>query len=187
MNFLGMGPGELIMIAAVGLLIFGPGKLPEIAAQVGKAVRDFRRSTTEISSEFRGAFSLESAPPPPAPAGPAAPFATNGAATTDAPVEQGPTPAGSEPALVDTTEWHWETSGEAGDGGWRPAEATAESTFWQWDAPEASAPAQGAEATAQAASTDGSLWQWDTTDTTLASGEKTGTPGSAHASETERT
>lgn len=52
MNFLGMGPMEILVIAVVGLIIFGPGKLPEVAGQVGKAVRDFRRMTTELSSEF---------------------------------------------------------------------------------------------------------------------------------------
>lgn len=52
MNFLGMGPMEILVIAVVGLIIFGPGKLPEVAGQVGKAVRDFRRLTTDLSSEF---------------------------------------------------------------------------------------------------------------------------------------
>src|SRR4051794_17378690 len=59
MNFLGLGPGELMLIAMLGLIVFGPGKLPEIAAQVGKAVRDFRQSTSEITSEFQRSFSLE--------------------------------------------------------------------------------------------------------------------------------
>jgi Tat protein translocase TatB subunit len=52
MNFFGMGPMEIVVIAVVGLIIFGPGKLPEVAGQVGKAVRDFRRLTTDLSSEF---------------------------------------------------------------------------------------------------------------------------------------
>jgi sec-independent protein translocase protein TatB len=56
------------------LIIFGPGKLPEIAGQVGKVVRDFRRTTAELSSEFNRTLSLEleerkatEAPAPPAP------------------------------------------------------------------------------------------------------------------------
>ena len=52
MNFLGMGPMEIAVIAIVGLMIFGPGKLPEVAGQVGKAVRDFKRMTADLSSEF---------------------------------------------------------------------------------------------------------------------------------------
>jgi TatA/E family protein of Tat protein translocase len=40
----------------VALIIFGPGKLPEIGAQVGKAVRDFRRATTDLTSEFQSSI-----------------------------------------------------------------------------------------------------------------------------------
>ena len=59
MNFLGMGPMELMLILVLALIIFGPGKLPEIAGQVGKVVRDFRRTTAELSSEFNRTLSLE--------------------------------------------------------------------------------------------------------------------------------
>src|SRR5215210_6991250 len=59
MNFLGMGPMELMLILVLALIVFGPGKLPEIAGQVGKAVRDVRRATTELSGEFNRTLSLE--------------------------------------------------------------------------------------------------------------------------------
>src|SRR5829696_8291631 len=59
MNFLGMGPMELMLILVLALIVFGPGKLPEIAGQVGKVVRDFRRTTSELSSEFNRTLSLE--------------------------------------------------------------------------------------------------------------------------------
>jgi sec-independent protein translocase protein TatA len=59
MNFLGMGPMELMLILVLALIVFGPGKLPEIAGQVGKAVRDLRRATTDLSSEFNRTLSLE--------------------------------------------------------------------------------------------------------------------------------
>jgi sec-independent protein translocase protein TatB len=59
MNFLGMGPMELMLILVLALIIFGPGKLPEIAGQVGKVVREFRRTTSELSSEFSRTLSLE--------------------------------------------------------------------------------------------------------------------------------
>jgi sec-independent protein translocase protein TatB len=58
-NFLGMGPMELMLILVLALIVFGPGKLPEIAGQVGKAVRDVRRATTELSGEFNRTLSLE--------------------------------------------------------------------------------------------------------------------------------
>ena len=52
MNFFGMGGMEIMVIMIAALIIFGPGKLPEIGAQVGRAVRDFRRATNEMQREF---------------------------------------------------------------------------------------------------------------------------------------
>ena len=41
---LGLGAPELIVILVVALLIFGPGKLPEIGSALGKGIRDFRKA-----------------------------------------------------------------------------------------------------------------------------------------------
>ena len=57
MSFFGMGGMEIMVIMVVALIIFGPGKLPEIGAQVGKAVRDFRRTTNELTREFNDSTS----------------------------------------------------------------------------------------------------------------------------------
>ena len=35
---------ELLVILVVCLVIFGPGKLPEIGAALGKGIRDFQRA-----------------------------------------------------------------------------------------------------------------------------------------------
>ena len=59
MNFLGLGPMELMVILVLALIVFGPGKLPEIAGQVWRVVRDFRRMTGDLSSEFNRTLSLE--------------------------------------------------------------------------------------------------------------------------------
>ena len=40
----GLGMPELIAIIVIALLIFGPGKLPEVGSSLGKAIRDFKRS-----------------------------------------------------------------------------------------------------------------------------------------------
>jgi sec-independent protein translocase protein TatA len=40
----GMGVPELIVILVVCLVIFGPGKLPEIGEALGKGIRDFQRA-----------------------------------------------------------------------------------------------------------------------------------------------
>lgn len=52
MNFFGIGGWELPIIAIAALLIFGPGKLPEVMGQAGKLVRDFRRMSAELTGEF---------------------------------------------------------------------------------------------------------------------------------------
>ncbi len=52
MNIFGVGPMEMGIIAIAALLIFGPGKLPEVMGQAGRAVRDFRRMTAELTGEF---------------------------------------------------------------------------------------------------------------------------------------
>jgi TatA/E family protein of Tat protein translocase len=98
MNFLGMGPMELMLILVLALIIFGPGKLPEIAGQVGKVVRDFRRTTSELSSEFSRTLSLEmeerrttdapDAAPAEAYAAPAPPVPENLMPTTNPPAAQ---------------------------------------------------------------------------------------------------
>ena len=37
-----LGPVEIVLILVIVLLIFGPGKLPQAAASVGKALKAFR-------------------------------------------------------------------------------------------------------------------------------------------------
>jgi TatA/E family protein of Tat protein translocase len=55
MEFFGIGMPELLVILVIAIVIFGPDKIPSMAAQVGKAVRDFRRYTSELTKEFNDA------------------------------------------------------------------------------------------------------------------------------------
>jgi TatA/E family protein of Tat protein translocase len=48
-----MGAGEIMVIMIVALLIFGPGKLPEIMGQVGRTVREFKKATRDLTGEFQ--------------------------------------------------------------------------------------------------------------------------------------
>ncbi|MGN6561050.1 MAG: Sec-independent protein translocase subunit TatA/TatB [Thermomicrobiales bacterium] len=59
----GIGAPELLVIAVLALIIFGPEKLPEIASQVGKAIRDFRRMSDELTGEFNRTMQLDAPPP----------------------------------------------------------------------------------------------------------------------------
>lgn len=42
----------MILIMTVALIVFGPKKLPEIGRSIGKAIRDFKKSTEEIKDRF---------------------------------------------------------------------------------------------------------------------------------------
>ena len=44
---LGLGFQELLIILVIVLFLFGGKKLPEIASGLGKAVREFKRATSE--------------------------------------------------------------------------------------------------------------------------------------------
>ncbi|HEV7663693.1 MAG TPA: twin-arginine translocase TatA/TatE family subunit [Chloroflexota bacterium] len=50
---------ELVLIVVLALIVFGPAKLPEIMAQVGKAIGDFRRATSDLSDEFNRTIQAE--------------------------------------------------------------------------------------------------------------------------------
>ena len=47
----GIGMPELIIIMVIILIIFGAGKLPEIGAGMGKAIKNFKGATSEIEHE----------------------------------------------------------------------------------------------------------------------------------------
>jgi TatA/E family protein of Tat protein translocase len=47
-----IGLPEMMVIMAIALLVFGPKKLPEIGRSVGKALREFKKSTEEIKDKF---------------------------------------------------------------------------------------------------------------------------------------
>jgi len=49
MDFLGIGPFELILILILGLLFFGPEKLPGMAAKAARLYRNFRKTTYELT------------------------------------------------------------------------------------------------------------------------------------------
>ncbi len=46
-----IGAPELIIILVAVLIIFGPGKLPDLGRTLGKSIREFRHSVQEINDE----------------------------------------------------------------------------------------------------------------------------------------
>lgn len=49
MPFGGIHLPELIAVLAIALLIFGPKKLPEIGASIGKSIKSFKKGMKEIN------------------------------------------------------------------------------------------------------------------------------------------
>jgi len=47
----GIGMPELIIILVIILIIFGAGKLPEIGAGMGKAIRNFKGASDEVEKK----------------------------------------------------------------------------------------------------------------------------------------
>ena len=77
-----MGPigwPELILILVVVLVIFGPGKLPDVGNAIGKGIREFRKASNDLQESVSGvpvrgnagraqpARVTAAEPPPPAP------------------------------------------------------------------------------------------------------------------------
>lgn len=63
----------LLILLVIVLIIWGPGKLPELGSGMGKAIREFRKASTEVKDQFTQATAEP--PAPQAPATPATPVA----------------------------------------------------------------------------------------------------------------
>jgi TatA/E family protein of Tat protein translocase len=140
MNVLGMGPLEILLIVVLALIVFGPARLPEIMGQVGKAIADFRRATSQLSDEFNRTIQAELAEgrslvedtkstvtgvhssinaaitgaPAPALTTPA-PAQTVAGVPTNGVASNGASGVATEdkPPLADTAQWSWETAAPA--------------------------------------------------------------------------
>ena len=47
-----MGPGELLLIALVVLVLVGPEKLPEFARTIARTIRDLKKYGQDVRNEF---------------------------------------------------------------------------------------------------------------------------------------
>ena len=53
MNFGNMGFMEILLILVVVLLLFGAKRLPEIGASMGKGIREFKKSISDVDRSLR--------------------------------------------------------------------------------------------------------------------------------------
>jgi len=60
----------IVGLLIIVLIIFGPGRLPELGGAVGKAMKEFRKATTELTNDMTSAVhgtpATPATPPPPA-------------------------------------------------------------------------------------------------------------------------
>jgi sec-independent protein translocase protein TatA len=88
MDFFGGHLPELIILLVVILIIWGPGKLPDIGTAVGRGIREFRKASAETRDAVQHAMATPEepaapTPPQPSPApepasSPAAPSSSDG-------------------------------------------------------------------------------------------------------------
>jgi sec-independent protein translocase protein TatA len=88
---------ELIIVLVLILIIWGPGKLPDIGAAVGRGIREFRKASAETRDAVRNATATT--PPPEEP--PASQPAQGGPAVEHEPASspEGPSSSGASSQL----------------------------------------------------------------------------------------
>ena len=93
-----IGPGELILILIIALVIIGPGRLPDVGSALGKSIREFRKASTDMADATR----IDTSPLPPsaapAPTAPPPPNSVPTAPGVPAPLAAPPEPAADETA-----------------------------------------------------------------------------------------
>jgi sec-independent protein translocase protein TatA len=53
MPFNNIGPGELIVVLIIALLVLGPKRLPEVGKSLGRGMREFKDSISGIGGNDR--------------------------------------------------------------------------------------------------------------------------------------
>ena len=104
MSFGSIGFSEMLVIAVLVLVFFGPRRMPEIGRAVGGALREFRRGLNEIQRELQEAERSASVEPEKQ-RGASAPPPSSSFPTSPAPaVPQSLTPAVPQPPEPDSPE-----------------------------------------------------------------------------------
>ena len=58
MNIFGIGLPEIIVILILGLLIFGPKRLPQLGRTIGKTLRGIQTASKEFENEINKTLQL---------------------------------------------------------------------------------------------------------------------------------
>ena len=58
-GIMGLGPGELVIILVILLVLFGGTKLPQLAKGLGQSIKEFKKSSKEDDTEVKPAAAPE--------------------------------------------------------------------------------------------------------------------------------
>ncbi len=53
MDFLGIGPPEIILVLIIAIIVVGPKRLPEVAVHLARAIRRLRGYATDVTAQMR--------------------------------------------------------------------------------------------------------------------------------------
>jgi sec-independent protein translocase protein TatA len=62
---LGMSGGELVLVFAAILILFGAKRIPDFAKGLGQGIKEFKKASRDVTDEFQNAMHQEPAPMPP--------------------------------------------------------------------------------------------------------------------------
>jgi Tat protein translocase TatB subunit len=65
-----LGPGEILIVLVVALIVLGPDKLPQAARNIAKVYRDVRNFSNSVRTQVEDALELDDSSPPRKPEGP---------------------------------------------------------------------------------------------------------------------
>lgn len=63
-GLLNLGGGEIILILALVLILFGAKKLPELARGLGSGIKEFKKATREVTDEIQQSMDDTNYSPP---------------------------------------------------------------------------------------------------------------------------
>ena len=54
-----IGVGEILVIALVALIVFGPQKLPDLLQGLGKGIRQFKNAMNDVEEEIKDSINIK--------------------------------------------------------------------------------------------------------------------------------
>lgn len=54
----GLGVPELVLILIIGLVVFGPGRLPDIGKALGRSIKEFKSANNEPPQDSRAEINV---------------------------------------------------------------------------------------------------------------------------------